>query len=50
MRRAVALTLMSVNGSDGIMVSKILKFLYSSLLCDGQGADRQAILFGDRSC
>ena len=33
-----------------ISISKVLKFLCCSFLCDGQGADRQAILSCDRSC
>ena len=28
----------------------MLKFLRKSFLCDGQGADRRAILSSDRSC
>ena len=33
-------------GSSGDSIRKMLKFLCESFLCDGQGADRQAILFG----
>ena len=28
----------------------MLKFFLKSSVCDGQGADRRAILSGDRSC
>ena len=36
--------------SGGVGISKILKFLHLILLCDGQGADRQAILYKERQC
>ena len=37
-------------GVGGGSVDKMLKFYVFKFLCDGQGAVRQAILYGDRSC
>ena len=37
-------------GGIGASVSKVLKFMRSTVLGDGQGADRQAILYVDISC
>ena len=34
----------------GVGVSKTLKFLHQSFLCDGQCSDRQTVLNMDRSC
>ena len=44
-RRAIALPLVLVGC---ISISKMVKCL--RFLCDGQGADRQAIMSGERSC
>ena len=36
--------------SSGVGVSKMLEFLHYSLLYDWHGADRQTVLYIDRSC
>ena len=43
-------TIPVIGGGIGIGVSQMLNILHYSFLCDGQGADRRAISYEDKSC
>ena len=49
--KAVALPLAeALEVAAAVMLANCLSFYFRSFLCDGQGDDRQAVLYKDRSC